>query len=100
LSTTGNLTMINLTTDTAGTPIAVGKNPQAVAISPDGTTAWVVCYDSQTLVPVSTKTHLPGTAIHLAGGPYALAVVSRELGPGVTSTTTAKVSGGKKKKKA
>ena len=70
------MTPIDLTTDTAGAPIAVGKNPQAIAMSPDGTTAWVVCYDSQTLVPLSTKTLKPGAAIHLPGGPYAIAVTS------------------------
>ena len=94
-STTGNLTEVDLATDTAGTPIVVGKNPQAVALSPDGTTAWVVCYGSQTLVPVSTKTHLPGAAIHLHGGPYAIAMVSRSVS-GSTSTTT--TGSGKKTK--
>ena len=75
-STSGNVTLIDLTSDTAGAPIAVGKNPQAVSMSPDGTTAWVVCYGSRTLVPLSTKTHVPGPAIRLPGGPYAIADAS------------------------
>ena len=78
-STTGNVTLIDLTSDTAGAPIAVGKNPQAIAMSPNGTTAWVVCYGSRTLVPLSTKTHLPGAAIQLPGGPYAIAVTAAFL---------------------
>ncbi len=78
------MTPVDLANDTAGTPIVVGKNPQAIAMSPDGTTAWVVCYGSQTLVPLSTKTHRPGAAIHLPGGPYAIAMVSRfGLGPDI-----------------
>jgi YVTN family beta-propeller protein len=96
-STTGNVTLVDLTTDTAGAPIVVGKNPQSVAISPDGTAAWVVCYTSQTLVPISTKTHLPGAAVHLAGGPYAIAMVSRVVGT-PTTTTTVKKSANKKAK--
>ena len=64
------MTLIDLATDSAGAPITVGKNPQSITMSPDGTTAWVVCYD-RTLVPLSTRTNLPGTAIHLPGGPYA-----------------------------
>ena len=99
-STTGNVTLIDLTSDTAGTPISVGKNPQAIAMSPDGTTAWVVCYGSRTLVPLSTKTHRPGAAIHLPGGPYAIAVTQRSSSsPTVTTTTTAKGGSGSKKKK-
>ena len=38
-------------------------------MSPDGTTAWVVCLDTSTLVPVSIGTHRPGPAIHVPGGP-------------------------------
>lgn len=48
----GNVTPINLTTDAAGKPIVVGKNPQAIALSPDGKTAWVVCFGNETIVPV------------------------------------------------
>ena len=89
-SRTGNVTPIDLTTDTAGSPIAVGNNPQSIAVSPDGTTAWVVCYQSQTLVPVSTRTQKPGASIHLSGGPYAIAVVSRSASATTTTTTPKK----------
>ena len=99
-STTGNVTLIDLTSDTAGAPIAVGKNPQAIAMSPDGTTAWVVCYGSRTLVPLSTKTHRPGAAIHLPGGPYAIAVTQRSSSSqSATTTTGAKGGSGAKKTK-
>jgi len=32
----GTVTIINTTTDVAGTPLNVGKNPQSIAIAPDG----------------------------------------------------------------
>src|SRR5262245_49467278 len=38
---TGSLTPIDTTTNTAGAPIDVGDNPHPVAITPDGTTAYV-----------------------------------------------------------
>ncbi|MGA3352249.1 MAG: hypothetical protein ABSD85_03570 [Acidimicrobiales bacterium] len=91
-SARGNLTPIDLATDTTGTPIAVGKNPQTVAMSPDGSTAWVVCFDSQTLVPVSTKTMKPGASVILPGGPYAIAVTSRPASS--VTTTTLKAGSG------
>lgn len=97
VSATGSLTPIDLTTDTAGTPIAVGKNPQSIAITPDGSTAWVVCYDSQSLVPVSTKTLKPGAAIHLPGGPYAIAIAAQVLPLSGSSTTTTTKAASKKK---
>jgi YVTN family beta-propeller protein len=101
-SRTGNVTPIDLTTDTAGAPITVGKNPQSIAMSPDGTTAWVVCYDSRTLVPLSTRTNLLGTAIHLPGGPYAIAMLQRSASSAPVTTTTgpAHDSGSNTSKKA
>ena len=93
-SKTGNVTPVDLSDDTAGTPIIVGTNPQAIAVSPEGTTAWVVCYDNQTIVQLNLVTHRPGTVIRLAGGPSAIAVAVRPSSstPGTTPST-------KKKKK-
>jgi YVTN family beta-propeller protein len=95
----GNVTPINLASDTAGAPIVVGKNPQGIAMSPDGRTAWVVCYDSETLVPVSTRTNTPGQAISLPGGPSAIAVATRPSGAATGPASTKTGSGSKKKKK-
>ena len=94
------MTPVDLTNDTAGTPITLGKNPQAIAMSPDGKTAWVVCYDSETIVPLSTRTDRPGTAIKLPGGPSAIALAARPTSsPAVTPTTAARSGSSSKKKK-
>jgi YVTN family beta-propeller protein len=99
-SATGNVTPIDLTSDSAGTPIIVGRNPQAIAMSPDGKTAWIVCYDSQTIVPLSTRTNRPGTAIRIPGGPSAIAVTQRSSSsPTATTTTSVKGGSGSKKKR-
>jgi YVTN family beta-propeller protein len=87
----GNVMPINLATDTAGRPIAVGKNPQAIAMSPNGRTAWVVCFDNETIVPVNTLTRRVGTPIRVGGGPSAIAVTARPAaGTGTTKTPPAK----------
>jgi hypothetical protein len=69
-------------------------------MSPDGKTAWVVCYDSQTIVPLNIRTNRPGKAIHLPGGPSAIAVASRPTSaPTVTTTVPAKRGSSTNKKK-
>lgn len=94
-SATGNVTPIDLSNDTAGAPIAVGKNPQDIAAAPDGSAVWVVCYQSQSLVPISTATQKVGTAIALPGGPDAIAMTSRSASE---TTTTLPGTGASKKK--
>ena len=94
-SATGNVTPVNLSDDTAGAPIFVGRNPQALSMSPDGRTAWIVCYGSQTIVPLNIETRRPGTAIRLPGGPYAIAVAAR---PAASSRASPSKGSGSKKK--
>jgi DNA-binding beta-propeller fold protein YncE len=77
----------------------VGKNPQGLAMSPDGKTAWVVCYDSDTLVPVITRTDTAGQAIRLPGGPSAIAVAARPSGATTGSASTKTRASSKTKKK-
>ena len=48
-------------------------------MSPDGRTAWVVCFDNSTIVPLSIGTHRTGPAIRVPGGPSAVAVDSPAL---------------------
>jgi DNA-binding beta-propeller fold protein YncE len=82
------VTPVNLANDTAGTPIIVGRNPQAIAISPNGLSAWVVCYTSETIVPINIKTRKPGTAITLSGGPSAIALANQASSSSSVTTTT------------
>src|SRR5262249_54294404 len=50
----GTFTPIGLTPRRAGTPIKVGANPQAIAITPGGRTAFVANYGSDTVTPIRT----------------------------------------------
>ena len=63
---------IDLTSDMRGRRSPLGETAGDRVRAPHRTTAWVVCYGSRTLVPLSTKTHRRGAAIHLPGGPYAM----------------------------
>ena len=86
----GTVTPIDLTTGTALHPIAVGKAPQAIAITPDGKTAWVVCYGSDTIESIDLTTGRAGATIKVAGGPSAIAITTRPRAgfPATTTTTT------------
>src|SRR5262249_59956901 len=57
----GTVTPIGLTTRRAGKPIKVGANPQAIAITPDGKTAFVANYGSNSVTPIQTPTPPDGT---------------------------------------
>ena len=45
-------------------PITVGRNRSAIAITPDGKTAYVANHGSGTVTPISTATNTAGTADH------------------------------------
>jgi YVTN family beta-propeller protein len=49
----GTVTPITVATNTAGTPINVGTHPVAIAITPNGLTAYVVNYGSYNVTPPS-----------------------------------------------
>jgi len=57
------VTPISTATNTALTPIPVGQYPSAIAITPDGRTAYVVNDGSGTVTPISTATNTAGKAI-------------------------------------
>ena len=48
------VTPIDTATGTAGSPITVGSNPIAVAITPDGSTAYVANLTGNTVTPIDT----------------------------------------------
>jgi len=70
----GTVTPIGLTTHRPGKPIKVGANPQAIAITPDGSTAFVANYGSNTVTPISTAAGRPGPAVPVGQAPNSLAV--------------------------
>ncbi len=68
------VTPINLLTGTAGKPITVGNNPDAIAITPDGTMAYVANSGGSTVTPINVSTEEPGTPITVGSGPSAIAI--------------------------
>jgi YVTN family beta-propeller protein len=67
------LVPIDTATDTAGTPIAVGRYPAGVAITPDGRTAYVASYFNDALTPVDTAGGTAATPIAVASEDVAIA---------------------------
>ena len=63
------MTPFRTATDTAGTPITVGSGPVAIAITPDGKTAYVTNYGSGTVTPITTATGTAGTPITVGTSP-------------------------------
>jgi len=67
-------------TNTAGTPIAVKDLPFAIAITPDGSTAYVLNTDNgvgttqASLSPINITTNTAGKPIDVGPGPSALAI--------------------------
>ena len=71
----GTVIPVNLATGHPGTPIETGADPVAIAISPDGRTAYVVDDgDSGTTTPVDLATGQPGTPIETGTDPQAIAI--------------------------
>ena len=55
-----NVTPIDIATNTAGTPIAVGDSPCGIAITPDGATAYVTNAGADNVTPIDTATNTAG----------------------------------------
>ncbi|MGP8160744.1 MAG: YncE family protein [Candidatus Dormibacteria bacterium] len=62
----GEVIPVDVTAGTAATPILVDPSPAAIAITPDGGTAYVADADTATLTPVDLATGAVGTAIQVA----------------------------------
>lgn len=67
------MTPIDLATKTAGTPIAAGKGPQAIAITPDGKTAYVSAEGA--ITPINLSSNTAGTPLHVSGTASVIAIV-------------------------
>jgi YVTN family beta-propeller protein len=70
----GTVTPIRTATNTALKPIAVGQDPRALAITPDGTTIYVTNYQSGTVTPIRTATNTALAPIRVGGNPWAIAI--------------------------
>jgi YVTN family beta-propeller protein len=68
------VTPIATATNTPGKPIKVGKGPWAIAITPDGKTAYVLNANSDTVTPIATATNTPGPPIPVGYIPYVIAI--------------------------
>ena len=71
----GTVTPIATATNTAGPPIPVGADPNAIAITPDGKTAYVPTpIGAGTVTPIATATNTAGPPITTGAEPNAIAI--------------------------
>ena len=73
-ASSGTVTPITTATNTAGPPIPVGNDPYAIAITPDGKTAYVANAGSGTVTPIATATNTAGAPIPVGKDPYVIAI--------------------------
>ena len=81
-----SVTPIDTATNTPGIPIPVGNNPDGIAITPNGTTAYVVDNDSNAVTPIDTATNTTGTAIPVGSSPTGIAITPHGKTAYVSST--------------
>ena len=67
-------TPIDIATNTAGPPIGVGDIPTAIAITPDGATAYVANGGSDTVTPIDIATNTAGPPIGAGTIPFGIAI--------------------------
>ena len=76
----GIVTPITTATNRAGKQIPAGDYPDAIAITKNGLTAYIVDYTYAVgssvgdVIPISTRTNQPGKAILVGGNPGAIAI--------------------------
>jgi YVTN family beta-propeller protein len=68
-------------TNTAGPPIHVGRAPYALAITPNGRTAFVADYRSNAVTPIDLATNIAGRPIPVGANPYGIAVTPDGAAP-------------------
>jgi DNA-binding beta-propeller fold protein YncE len=69
------VTPVDLTTSTPGKPISLADPPQAIAVAPDGKTAYVIDgFPSRTVTPIDLATDKPGKPVTLSEPPYEIAM--------------------------
>lgn len=70
----GVVVPIHVATNTRGKPIRVGIYPEQIAITPDGTMAYVTNLESRTVTPIRVATGAAGRAIRAGKAPASLAI--------------------------
>jgi hyaluronoglucosaminidase len=86
-----NVVPISVASDTVGAPVPVDKGAQYIALTPDGTTAWVTCLSSNKLVPIDLASGKAGQPVRVPGGPFAIAIATKpssSTAPARTHTAT------------
>ena len=74
VAASNEMTPVTTATNTPGKPIKIGAIPAAIAITPDGKTAYIADVHPGTVTPVATATNTPGRPIKIGGFPWAIAI--------------------------
>lgn len=74
VSDSGTIVPIDLETGALGTPIRVGPRPGSIAVTRDGTTAYVANRGDNTVTPVDLTTQTAGTPIPVGASPSSVAI--------------------------
>jgi DNA-binding beta-propeller fold protein YncE len=70
----GSVVPITLASGTAGAPIPVGADPLAIAVTPDGSTAYVVNAGDGTITPISLASDTAAAPISVGVDPMAITI--------------------------
>ena len=86
---------IDLATYRLGKPVRLSGAPEAIAIAPDGKTAYVAVYSSNTVTPIDLAANRAGKPIKLSGKPEAMGFMGVPMAIAITPDgKTAYVSDG------
>ena len=77
----GAVVPISTATNTALKPIKVAITPNAIAVTPDGKTAYVTSYQPGVVTPISVAAGTALKAIHVGSGPTAIAIFRAPRAP-------------------
>ena len=74
VAASNGMTPVATATSKRGKPIKIGAIPAAIAMTPDGKTAYIANVHPATVTPVATATNTPGKPIEIGGFPWAVAI--------------------------